>query len=166
MMRGVRGEEHFGYGGLLVMNGGFGQRQQIRHAAFAAVIGEDGPIAAAELGLHAGQIARGGGCGAFGIQAVVTNGHGVWHLVADGAINGLPGSWLSAAHQLVRGGDLETRDANDAQSGSARRRLRELHDAARSGRAGGLRHRPSFPDTRPPRSAKRASRFRQPRGER
>ena len=70
-MRGVGGEEHFGHGGLFVVNRGFGQRQQIRHAAFAAVIGEDGPIAAAEFGFHAGQISSGGGRGAFGIHAVV-----------------------------------------------------------------------------------------------
>ena len=128
------------------MHGGFGQRQQIGHAAFAAMIGEDGPIAAAEFGFQARQIARGGGGGALRIQAIVANGYGVRHFVADGPIDGSPGLWprCGAPHQHVRCGDLETRDAHDAQSGSPRGGLRELHDAARPRRAGGFRVAPAF----------------------
>ncbi len=111
------------------------------------MISEDGPIAAAEFGFQARQIAGGGGGGAFGIQAVVTNGHRIGHLVPDGPINGSPGfvaSGASAPHQHVGGGDLVTRDAHDAQSGSARGGLRELHDAARAGGAGGFSVAPAF----------------------
>src|ERR1035441_10353805 len=57
------------------------RRSTFAHATLPAMVSEDGPIAAAELLLHAGQVSGGGGDGAARRQTVVADGHAIWHAV-------------------------------------------------------------------------------------
>src|SRR5258708_23983241 len=65
------------------------QRKHLGHTTLAAVVSENGPIPASELGLQAGKIICGGGHRALGIHTVITHGDGVGSAVANDPVNRL-----------------------------------------------------------------------------
>src|SRR5471030_2383437 len=71
------GKKHARHSHLVLGNAAGAAREVLHHvhAALAAVVGENGPVAASVFLLHAGQIFGGGGNGAFGRHAVVTHHH-------------------------------------------------------------------------------------------
>src|SRR6266852_3246958 len=103
MARWIGGKKHSRYAGLLTAHRRLSQRKQLRHAALAAMVCEDSPVATSELGLQAREIIGGGRHRAFRIEAVVAHGDGVRNAMTNRAVDRRSGL---AAHQLPLGSDL------------------------------------------------------------
>ncbi len=142
MARRISGEKHRGHTGLLfTAYRCLSQREQLRHAALATVVSENGPVAPSEFRFQAREIIGGGRYCASRIEAIIAYCDGVRDPVADDTVNRRTGL---AAHQLPLGDDLESRHANHPQTGGSRGGFGELHNAFWSGRTFGVLVAPAF----------------------